>query len=475
MSVEAEKAEKKEEKKEPKRVFDEYRALSDESLQPEKSKEKEFLEAMGSFLEEDNNQTFLKPYLHNLDLCVKCGTCAETCPVYLASGRKEIYNPVYRSEMLRKIYKRYFTTTGKIFRGLAGAKEVNNEDLNALAEASWRCSICRRCAVACPVALDNGLMTREIRKIFDAIGIAPDELREEGTWNQVKYGNATKTPTEAFKDMVEFIQEDIEDEKGISVDIPLDKKNADYLVMNNAGDYIAFMETIMGIVEIMDAAGVDWTLNTPDSGVNDVVNYGLFYSDKEFLDVANAHVETLKELNPKNVVIGECGHAYDSYVFYNKVFPDIPFNLTTIVDVVDDFIQSGKIKVDPNKNPEPVTFHDSCKWGRAAGYYEKPRRILESVCKDFREMYPNRELNHCCGGGSGFAIMDKDNFYDFRMETYGKIKAEQVRNANAKVVATACANCKGQWREIINYHKLNEEGVRFSGLSELVANAIVYD
>ena len=467
------KIEKKEEKAEMKRVFDEYRALSDEMLQPDRPKEREFLEAMKSFLSKDNI-TFLRPYLHNLELCVKCGTCAEACPVYIASGRKEIYNPVYRSEMLRKIYKRHFTLTGKIFRGLVGAKKITNDDVNALAEASWRCTVCRRCAVVCPIALDNGLITREIRKIFDKMGIAPDELRENGTWNQKKYGNATKTPTDAFKDMLDFIKEEIEDEKGISIEIPLDKKNADYLIMCNAGDYIAFMETVMGMVEIMNAADVDWTLNTPDTGVNDVVNYGLFFSDKEFLEVANAHIETIKKLNPKYLVNGECGHSWDSFVFYKQIFPDLPFELTNLVDLYDKFIREGRIKVDPNKNPEPVTFHDSCKWGRCAGYFEQPRRVLRAVCKDFREMYPNRELNHCCGGGSGFAIFNKDNFLEFRMKTYGKVKAEQIRNSGAKIVATICANCKGQFRELIKYFGLDKEGIRYAGLSELVANALVY-
>lgn len=457
-----------------KRVYDEYRCLSDDVLQPDKDKVNDFLDSMEYFLSKENI-TFLRPWTHVLDLCVKCGTCGEACPYYIASGRKEIYHPVWRAEKMRQIYRRYFTKTGKVLRGLVGAKSINNDDVNALAEAAWRCSVCRRCAAVCPVALDNGLVTREMRKIFDRMGIAPDELKQNGTWNQIKYGNATKTTTAGFKSMIEFIAEDIEDEKGISVEIPLDKKNADYLVLCNAGDYVAFMETVMGIVEVMNYADVDWTLNTPDSGVNDVVNYGLFFSDKEFLDVADAHLKTLEKLKPKYVVNGECGHSWDSFVYYKQLWPDTEWKLTNIVDLEDQWIQSGKLKVDKHKNPEPTTFHDSCKWGRAGGYFDQPRRVLSAVVEDFREMYPNRELGHCCGGGSGFAIFHKDNFYDFRMQTYGKIKADQVRETGAKVVATICANCKGQWREILKYHKLTDEGVRFQGLSELVANALVYD
>lgn len=79
-------------------------------------------------------------------------------------------------------------------------------------------------------------------------------------------------------------------------------------------------------------------------------------------------------------------------------------------------------------------------------------------------------MSICCGGGSGFAIMEKGDFLKFRMETYGKLKAEQIKASGASIVALACSNCKGQFREIINYYKLP---VRFAGISELIANALV--
>jgi len=107
-----------------------------------------------------------------------------------------------------KIYKKHFTLTGKLFGPLIGAKEATEEDINALAESIWRCTVCRRCALACPFGLDNGLITREARKIFADIGIVPDELKENGVENQIKYGSAPKIPYEAFMDILEFIKED---------------------------------------------------------------------------------------------------------------------------------------------------------------------------------------------------------------------------------------------------------------------------
>jgi len=458
------------------KVFDDYRVLSDQVLQPgEQGRVEKFLKAMETSLDQHQNWTFFLPYSLSLDNCMKCGTCAEVCPVYLESGRDPKYHPAARSDQLRRVYQRYFTFAGKYFPWLTSARELTEEGLDALAESFYRCTVCRRCAYVCPVAIDNGLIVREGRKILDAIGIAPDELKTKGTELQLAKGNAPAIPTPAFQDIVEFMEDELEEEKGCKISIPVDQPGADYLVMHNAGDYLSFSETVMGAAAIFHAAGVNWTLNSPDSGINDAVNYGVFYSDAQFEQVARAQVETVKRLGAKTLVIGECGHAYEALKhLITRLFPadEVPFKIVSILELIDKWIEDGTIKVDPALNPEPITYHDSCKLGRLGGLYDEPRRILTAVGADFREMNPNRELSYCCGGGSGFALMEKGNFLEFRMKYYGQIKARQLEETGASVVALACSNCKGQFRDLINYYHLP---VRYAGVSELVSRALILE
>jgi Fe-S oxidoreductase len=230
----------------------------------------------------------------------------------------------------------------------------------------------------------------------------------------------------------------------------------------------------MGIAEVLDAVGADWTLNT---GFNDIVNYGLFFSDNYLRKIMKRHLEAAENLGVKTLVVGECGHAYKTLkIFAKLLYPEgrVPFEIKSIVQVTDDYLRAGKLVLDPEKNAEAVTFHDSCNLGRMGGLYEEPRRILRASCKDFREMQPNRELNYCCGGGSGFAIMSGPNFMDFRMKIAGKMKVEQIKGTGAKRVVSVCSNCKAQLRELIQYYGLDQQGVTFSGLHELVANALVH-
>ena len=96
-----------------------------------------------------------------MDHCAKCQTCSEACPVYETSGRKEIYRPNFRSEVLRRIYRKYVKPGGKLSAKLTGDIDLNWTTIARLAELSYRCTLCRRCARVCPIGVDNGLITQK--------------------------------------------------------------------------------------------------------------------------------------------------------------------------------------------------------------------------------------------------------------------------------------------------------------------------
>jgi len=53
-----------------------------------------------------------------MDICVRCGACADKCHFYIGSGDPKNM-PVLRAELLRSVYRKDFTTAGKILGRIA--------------------------------------------------------------------------------------------------------------------------------------------------------------------------------------------------------------------------------------------------------------------------------------------------------------------------------------------------------------------
>ena len=61
-----------------------------------------FLEGFRKLLTKEDNWAFLQPLSLSLEYCAKCQTCADACPIYEMSGRKDIYRPIFRAEVSTK-------------------------------------------------------------------------------------------------------------------------------------------------------------------------------------------------------------------------------------------------------------------------------------------------------------------------------------------------------------------------------------
>jgi Fe-S oxidoreductase len=458
--------------------------------EPETEEEKEelvakFLGGIHKLLSVENNWMFLKPLMLSMENCVRCNTCAEACPIYEMSGRAEIYRPLFRSEILRRIIRRHLNPAGKLTAKFTGADiDLNWETVARLAQLAYRCTLCRRCAQTCPMGVDNGLITREIRKLFSQeLGIVAPELHQEGTVKQLTTGSSTGISPVALMDLFEFMEEDINDRTGLKIKMPFDKPGADILLVHNAGEFLSWPENVEAFAIIFELAGLNWTLSSEMVGY-DSVNYGLFYEDVQLARVTLKHAEVAKKLGVKKVVIAECGHAHKALMAIgDRIWVgenNIPRESCLVT--LEDLVTKEKIKLDPERNDFPVTVHDPCNITRSMGIIQPQRRILRKICPGFREMTPHGVNNYCCGGGSGFAIMQSANFPSWRNLIAGRKKFAQILGAFTreeldpslnKYVCAPCSNCKGQIRDLLTYYDAWERvHIQYGGLVELIVNCM---
>jgi Fe-S oxidoreductase len=421
-----------------------------------------FLAAFAAILRNSNYGFLVDLYARTSS---KCGRCAVECQVFQASGDPRDI-PCYRTNLLLDVYRRYFTPGGELRARLTGAPALTEALIDEMAQTFYRCTACRRCQLACPMGVDHGLMTHLGRYALSEAGITPKGLavsvREQ---LEGKTGNTSAIPLPALKDNLEFLQDEAAEMKGMPVDFPVDQHAPDYIFFPAVSDYLMEADTLMGNAAALQAAGIDWTIG---SGYFDGINYGLFYNDWVLERIIGKLVREAQRLDARHILIGECGHAARSARQFVPVFAgDKALPVVSILELTWQAIQQGKLRLDPNAVTERVTYHDPCNIARSGWLVEQPRNILRSFVKDFVEMNPHGRENYCCGGGGGLVSLDET--HDFRMRVAGKTKAEQILATGAQIVATPCANCKKQLRELMDYY---QAPVQIVGVHDLVLRAI---
>ncbi len=421
-----------------------------------------FLKAFSAILEHSNYKFILDLYSR---VSMKCARCASGCQIYQTTNNPEDI-PCHRSSILLNIYKRHFTLSGWLRAKLGGGSGITEGNIDEMLESYYHCTACRRCTFYCPMGIEHGLITHLGRYILAEIGIVPKALQVSVREQlEGKTKNTSAIPVPALIDTLEFLEEELEELKGVKIKFPVDVEGAEYVFFAAVSDYLLEADTLMGNACVLHAGGVKWTIGT---GNFDGINYGLFYSDDMLGRIVRNEAAEVRRLKGKKILIGECGHASRSAKAFMPTYNDsdeIP--VVNIMELTLKLLEEGKIELDPDVITEKVTYHDPCNLVRSGWVVDQPRKIIKTFIKNFVEMEPHGKLNLCCGGGSGTVSIDEVK--DFRMNAAGKKKADQLRATGADLVITPCANCKKQMEEIIDYYKLPMKRV---GLHDLILKAI---
>jgi Fe-S oxidoreductase len=394
-----------------------------------------------------------------LEACARCGICAEACHYYRAEPKVE-HIPAYRAEKLRSVYRYEHDFLSRLFPIWTRSKKLDESALANLTEIAFsQCTLCRRCTVNCPLGVDTPLIMRAIRAMASAAGTAPEILVMLAD-AAIEKGKDPSFYKEIFLEQIREMEDQLRDITGDeNATIPVEKQGAKILYVPLAGAH-----TILPPAVVFNAAKEDWTLS-----IFEAANYGVFLADlKRAKEVAKRIVDEANRLGVKEIVIAECGHAYASYRWDvpNWFAGEFNFKVRSLIEVLAEYIQNGKIKVDPTAIPESVTYHDSCNLARNGGLIEEPRYVLGKITTDFREMTPNKAEAICCGGGGGLVALAE---YAERRITAGKPKAEQIKKTGARVVVAACENCRLQIGDLNDHYNLN---VRITALTDLVVRAM---
>ncbi len=429
-----------------------------------------------------------------MDVCVRCGACADKCHFFLGSGDPKNM-PVLRAELMRSVYRGEFKTAGKILGRLAGGRKLTIDVIKEWFMYFYQCTECRRCSAFCPYGIDTAEVTMMAREMLHLIGVNINWILEPAA-NCNRTGNHLGLQPHAIVSSVESLCDDIEEILGRRIDVPFNKKGADVLFITPSADMFAMpgIYTMMGYILLFDHIGLNYTMSTYASEGG---NFGLFTSN-EMMKKLNAKMYAeAKRLGVKWILGGECGHMWRVIHQYMSTmngpadFLEVPKSPVTgtvfenaretkmvhISEFTADLIKHGKLNLDPSRNAHlKVTWHDSCNTSRGMGLLEEPRYVIKNVIpeENFHEMPDNciREQTFCCGSGTG---LNTDEFMETRMKG-GFPRASAASYVNAKhgvnMMGCVCAIDRATLSALMMYWNPD---VEVCGLSELVGNALIMD
>ncbi|MAR63002.1 MAG: CoB--CoM heterodisulfide reductase [Flavobacteriaceae bacterium] len=177
---------------------------------------------------------------------------------------------------------------------------------------------------------------------------------------------------------------------------------------------------------------------------------------------AVSNIEVLNQYNFKKIVT-TCPHCFNTL---KNEYPELggKYDVIHHTELLATLISEQKIKIDNSEfNGKKITFHDPCYLGRANKVYEPPRKLIESLNADLKEMKSCKEKGLCCGAGGAqmFKESEKGN------KEINIKRTEEALDTKSEIIAAGCPFCNTMLTDGIK-NKEMEDKVHVYDIAELL-------
>lgn len=365
-----------------------------------------------------------------LDACVHCGQCAQACHFHEATQDPR-HTPALKLQPMTRVWRRSKAPFSGLRKALGLAPALTEQDLREFEPLIFdTCTMCARCTVVCPMAIDVASVVAATRQAFVAAGLGPPDLLQAADNSRDK-GSPLGVTAEVLADRCEWLADEHETE------IPIDRK-APVLLTISSIEMMKYPDSVVAMAKMLNYAGVDWTLSSKGY---EATNFGVLSGKSDVAKVMVTRiVEAAEAVGARTVIVPECGHSYGALRWSgaNILGRPLPFEVLHITEYLATLKRQGRLVFKPYSK-SAVTYHDPCQISRRGGATQEARYLLEGFASDFREMTPTGNYNWCCGGGGGVQAMARAA--PVRHEVF-RIKMAQVEATGAPALVSACANCR---------------------------------
>ncbi len=196
-----------------------------------------------------------------MDACVHCGACTDKCHYFIGTNDPKNM-PVARQDLMRSVYRRYFTPAGKMFPSLVGARDLTKEVLDEWFTYYWQCSECRRCSVFCPYGIDTAEITMAASRDSRHGRLRPEVLERDSSARCTRSATTSACPDRRLRIRWLVLKRTSRTTPASTSSYPLDVRGAEVLLVTPSADFFAepHIESLIGYGKVFHAAGISWTL-----------------------------------------------------------------------------------------------------------------------------------------------------------------------------------------------------------------------
>ena len=387
---------------------------------------------------------FSRGQLVELDACVSCGRCEDSCPAFEAGKPLSPRNVV---------------------QNLVAA--LNRDGIQAnvhgeviAAETLWSCTTCGACADVCPLGISPMRMITDMRRYL----IGEGALRGSPAVALQKTDRAGNpwglSPAERFA-------------WADGLDVPLASRHADFEVLYWVGCAAAYDRRVQKVarsfVRLLQAAGVNFAVLGPEERCTGE-SARRMGDELLFQQLAASNVETLSRRNVRRIV-AHCPHCVNSL---RNDYPQAggQYEVMHHSQLLAELVEQGRLRLagTDQASAAAMTYHDPCYLARANGVTEEPRAVLAAVASaggglPIVELPRNRCQTSCCGGGGGRMWFD-----DSLAQRVGQGRVREIAASGAATVAVSCPFCLTMLSDGLAATKPD---VRVRDIAEVLADAVL--
>ena len=374
--------------------------------------------------------------------CMECGKCTAICPMARYDGG--------------------FSPRLTVSRALMHHDEALLQD-----DRLWTCIHCLQCNQTCPAAVDYSDLTMALRVEARRLGRAA--LCTHG--ETIHLWMRLMMQPELKQNRLDWLLPDLK----VQI-IPARpflekaeaKKDAVLFFTGCAPHYDALFAPL-GVkgkqvsqagVRILNSLGIEPQLLSDERCCGHDL---LWEGDLQgFRELARLNAEMIRASGAKQIV-SSCPECVRSL---KKDYPAHGIDLGVDVKHLSELLVDLKPPARPSAPLKTVTFHDPCRLGRHLGIYDAPRKALERMGYQIKEM-PHTRANAVCCGTNGWTHCSAAN---------KAIQMQRLREAKATgsdILVTACLKCQIHFKCALLDEKLKQElNMEIRDLTELVAEGL---